>query len=151
KKILSTVSLLAFVISSSGLVLANPRPKKVPAAQTSRLLTQLPDSDAVVLVDSRRFFDDALPKILASKPAILSKITAKVDEIQQRTSIDLRKFDQLAVGVRINKLSQKDFDADPVLIARGTFNPGAMVSMAKLASNGTYREEKIAGHTVSIF
>jgi hypothetical protein len=151
KRILSAVSLFVFAVTSTGWSLAQPGPKKVLGPETSRLLSQLPESDAVVLVDSRRFFDDTLPKVLASKPAILAKITAKVDEIQQRTSIDLRKFDQLAIGAKISKFSEKDFDADPVVIARGTFNPGAMVSMAKIASNGTYREEKIGTHTVSIF
>jgi hypothetical protein len=142
---------MVLFFSSSALVLAKPNPKKSAARQANPLLLQLPESDAVALIDSRRFFDDALPKILASKPAILSKITTQLDEIQQKTSIDLRKFDHLAIGVKIAKLSGKDFDCDPVLLARGTFSAGALVGIAKLASNGTYREEKVGGHTIYIF
>jgi hypothetical protein len=150
-KILSALSLVAILLSSTSLTLANPRPKKVPAKQVNPLLQRLPESDAVALIDSRRFFDDALPKILAAKQPLLAEINAKLDEIQQKTSIDLRKFDHLAVGVKIAKVSTNNFDCDPVVIARGTFNAGALVGLAKLASNGTYREEKAGEHTIYIF
>jgi hypothetical protein len=148
-RILSTISLLILALVTAGSSVVGTR--EVSARQANRLLSLLPESDAVALIDSRRFFDDALPKALASKPTILSEITAKLDEIQQRSTIDLRKFDQIAVGLKITKLNEKDFDSDPVLIARGNFGPGALIGMAKIGSNGTYREEKIGERTIYIF
>jgi hypothetical protein len=150
-RILSALSLIVLLFSSTGAVLSKPGPKRSPARQTNPLLLQLPESDSVALIDSRRFFDDALPKLLATKQSILTKIIGELDEIQRRTSIDLRKFDHLALGVNIVKVSPKDFGCDPVLLARGTFNAGALVGVTKLAADGTYREEKLSGHTIYIF
>ena len=148
-KIFSTLTLLAMLFASVGFTLAGPN-RSLPA-QTNPLLLQLPESDGVALIDSRRFFDTALPSILASKPTMLRDINAKLDEIQQKTSIDLRKFDHLAVGVKITSLAGKDFDCDPVVLARGSYNSGALVGLAKLPSNAAYREEKMGEHTVYIF
>jgi hypothetical protein len=76
---------------------------------------------------------------------------AKIAEMEATTGIDLKKFDQLAVGVAIKKVSAKEFDYEPVALANGDINSGALISVAKLASKGTYREEKIGDKTVYIF
>ncbi|HEY2865494.1 MAG TPA: hypothetical protein VGJ02_00255 [Pyrinomonadaceae bacterium] len=149
-RVLSAVTLLLLLLNATGLTFAVPN-ENARRAQTDPLLRLLPDSDAVALIDSRRFFDTALPSILATKPAMLADINAKLDEIQQKTSIDLRKFDRLAVGLKLNKTADNSFDCDPVVLARGTYNSGALVGIAKLASKGTYREEKLGEHTLYIF
>src|SRR3982751_6206021 len=46
-------------------------------AQVSQLVGLLPASDGVVTLDAKRFFGDALPRLLAAKPAVLSEITGK--------------------------------------------------------------------------
>lgn len=147
-RVLSTVALLLLLLNATGLTFAVPNKSR---AQTDPLLRLLPDSDAVALIDSRRFFDTALPSILASKPAMLADINAKLDEVQQKTSIDLRRFDRLAVGLKMNKTADNSFDYDPVVLARGSYNSGALVGIAKLASKGTYREEKLGEHILYIF
>lgn len=150
-KVLSAVSLLFLVLNSVGFVVAGTPRKKGKTGQTNRLVAQLPDSDAVAVLDARRFFDDALPKLLASRQPILNEITAKLDQIQRHIGIDLRRFDQLAIGLKINQIAENQFDCDPVLIARGTYSAGALVSVARLASNGAYREEKIGERSIYIF
>ena len=147
-RVLSAVTLLLLLLNATGLTFAVPNKSR---AQTDPLLRLLPDSDAVALIDSRRFFDTALPSILASKPAMLADINAKLDEIQQKTSIDLRRFDRLALGLKMNKTADNSFDCDPVVLARGSYNSGALVGIAKLASKGTYREEKLGERTLYIF
>lgn len=149
-RVLSAVTLLLLLLNATGFALAGPD-RTAPRAQTDPLLRLLPESDAVALIDSRRLFDTALPTVLASKPALLSSINAKLDEVQQKTSIDLRKFDRLAVGVKITDGADKNFDLAPVVLARGSYNSGALVGIAKLASSGTYHEDKMGGHTVYIF
>src|SRR5687767_6547480 len=119
--------------------------------QASRLIALLPASDAVALIDSKRFFNEALPRVLAANQPMLGEITAKLNEMETRTGIDLRKFDQVAVGAAIKQIGPKNFDTEPVAIASGDINAGALIAVARLASNGTYREEKIAGKTVYVF
>jgi len=147
-RVLSAVTLLLLLLNATGLTFAVPNKSR---PQTDPLLRLLPESDAVALIDSRRFFDTALPGILASKPAMLADINAKLDEIQQKTSIDLRRFDRLALGLKMNKTADNSFDCDPVVLARGSYNSGALVGIAKLASKGTYREEKSGERTLYIF
>lgn len=139
------VIVFAFTGSALGQKGAAAPPKSV------RLAKMLPDSDAVVVVDVKRMFANALPQILAGNQPMLSAIVAHADEIKNRTGIDLRQFDQIAVGATITKVSEKEVDLIPVVLAQGKYTPASLLSAVKLASNGEYREEKIGGKTVYIF
>ncbi|MGB2753124.1 MAG: hypothetical protein WBC19_13790 [Pyrinomonadaceae bacterium] len=127
------------------------RKNKAKKRQTSRLVTLLPASDGVAVFDAKRFLDDALPRVLSANQPMLGEIMAKINEMENRTGIDLRKFDQVAVGVAFKTISAKETDYEPILIAGGDINAGALVAVAKLASKGTYREEKIGERTVYVF
>jgi len=128
------------------------RSKKAPLpARNGRLVSLLPASDAVVTFDTKKFLTDGLPRVLQANSTILGKVTAGLDEIQTKTGIDLRKFDEVSVGVTITQSEQKKPKLDAVALASGDINAAAMIAVAKLASNGAYREEKIAGRTVYVF
>jgi hypothetical protein len=111
----------------------------------------LPASDAVVTMDAGRFLGEALPGLLAGNQTLLGKVNSSIGEMQSKTGIDLRQFDTVAAGLTIKKQSAKDFDFDPVVVARGQVNSGAIISAAKLAANGKYREEKVGPRTIVIF
>jgi hypothetical protein len=134
-----------------GFSLADTGTKETKARQNNELIGLLPASDAVVSLDAKRFFNDALPKLLSANQPVLAEITAKLDEMQQKTGINLRQFEQVAAGFAMKQVSAKEVDFDPVVIARGTIPAGGLVGVAKLASNGTYREQKIGERTVYIF
>jgi hypothetical protein len=119
--------------------------------QASRLVALLPASDAVAVFDSKRFLGDAMPKVLTANQPLLNEIMSKVAEIETKTGLDIRKFEQAAVGVRYRQVSPTEVDFEPVILASGEINAGALVAAAKLASNGTYREEKIGERTVYVF
>jgi len=138
------------VLLSNIAVFAKPAVANKRAA-SARLVSLLPASDAVAAFDSKRFLGDALPKVLAANQPMLSEIMAKVAEVESRTGIDLRKFDQVAVGATIRPGSGTNFDVQPVAIASGDINAGALISVAKLASKGTYREEKVGERTMYVF
>src|SRR5258706_1201349 len=119
--------------------------------EAMRLVSVLPASDGVAVFDSKRFFNDALPKVLVADPAMLAFITMKLTEAANETGIDLRKFDQVVVGVTMKQVTPEKYDFEPVAIASGDINAGALVAVARLASNGTYRQEKIGEGTVYVF
>jgi len=119
--------------------------------QTSRIVGLLPASDAVITLDAKRALDGALPKIFQANQSMYDEIMAKIAEAETRTGIDFRKFEQVAVGVAYVKRSATETDYEPVAIASGDINAGALIAIAKLASNGTYRTETIGGRTVYIF
>ncbi|MEQ1923900.1 MAG: hypothetical protein ABL952_15450 [Pyrinomonadaceae bacterium] len=148
-----------FAVAAIGVLLLNvavftkpdTRSSAVKKARAAKLVAMLPASDGVVSFDSKRFLTDALPKIMSGNQPMLGEVMAKLNEMETRTGIDLRKFEQVAVGVAFKKVSAKEMDYEPVAIASGDVNAGALVAMARLASNGTYRTEKIGERTVYIF
>ncbi|MEQ1606194.1 MAG: hypothetical protein ABL999_15135 [Pyrinomonadaceae bacterium] len=142
------VVLLLNIIGSAGL---DARTARIKKAEITRLVNLLPASDGVVVFDSKRFVNDALPKILSANQPMLTEVMSKITEMETTTGIDLRKFEQVTVGVAIKVVSPKEYDYEPVALANGDINAGALVAVAKLASKGTYREEKIGDKTVFIF
>ena len=120
-------------------------------AEVTRLVTLLPASDAVAVFEAKRFLNDALPKVLTANQPMLAEIMAKITEMETRTGIDLRKFDQVVVGIGYKQISEKETDFEPVAIANGDIGAGALIAVAKLASNGAYREEKVGDRTVFVF
>ncbi|MEJ7624649.1 MAG: hypothetical protein WKF34_11715 [Pyrinomonadaceae bacterium] len=121
------------------------------AGKASRLVSLLPASDGVVVFDPKRFLNDALPKVLSANQPMLGEVTSKIDEMAAKTGIDLRKFDQVAVGISMKQVGSRGLEAEPVAIASGDINAGALIAVGKLAANGSYREEKIGGKTAYVF
>ncbi len=161
KKFYVSIFALIFVLNSAGATFAQVKKtvsatKKTVSAktaivQTDQLAMLLPTSEAIFNVNMSRLMKEALPQMLITKPQYLEEINGKIDEIKNNIGIDLRQFDQLAVGIAYKTISPKETDFEPVILARGKFNAGAFLGLAKVAAKGQYREEKIGEKTVYIF
>jgi hypothetical protein len=88
---------------------------------------------------------------LANNPARLSEVNANIETFKTRTGLDPRLFDQVALGVRFSYPSEGVTKAQTVALANGAFKPEAMMAAGRVASNGSYREEKYQGKTIYIF
>jgi hypothetical protein len=120
-----------------------------PAAPT--LMSSLPQSDAVAQVKVKQLLSEAMPRILANNPAKLSEVNASMDRFKDRTGLDPRMFQQVALGVRFTYPSEGVTKVQTVALADGTFSAAAMVAAGRVASNGKYREEKYQDKTIYIF
>lgn len=120
-------------------------------AKTPKLVGLLPASDGIAVFDSKRFLNEGLPQVLSANQEWLTKITAKLDEMQSRTGIDPRRFDQAAIGVKFKEVSATEMDYDTVALLSGDVNFGAVIAAAKLASKGSYRTEKVGDKAIHIF
>lgn len=120
-------------------------------ARAARLVAILPASDGVAMIDTRRLFDTALPTALLSNQPLLAKITENISGIRTRTGIDLRSFDQIAVGLTVKQGLTNDLDIDAVAVASGTADLNAIVAAARSAAAGSIREEAMNGRTILIF
>ena len=147
-----TASILVFSFAISAFATVDKRRvvKKVVKAQTNPLVALLPASDAVVTVNGKRFFGEALAKVFASNQKLLGEIFAKVDAIQTKTGVDLRRFDSLVGGVNIIKKAGNDFDFDPVVVARGAVDSAALIEAVKHSANAKIREETINGRSIVV-
>lgn len=119
--------------------------------KAARLVAMLPASDGVAVFDAKRFFDTALPTVLSANQPLLGDITAKIAEIEARTGINLRGFEQIALGITVKSATADKIDVDAVAIASGDVNVAALIEAAKTAAKGTHTEETVAGKTVMIF
>lgn len=139
------------MLNMVGFASADTHDRKTKKRQSNALVALLPASDGVATFDAHRFFNTALPQILSKNQPLLSQVTTHLSDIESKTGIDLGKFDSVVVGLGISKSGAKKCTIDPVAIARGDMSSGALVSIAKLASNGTYREEKYGERTIYVF
>ena len=115
------------------------------------LMSSLPQSDAVAQVKMKQLLSEAMPRILAGSPAKLSEANASIDRFKDRTGLDPRMFQEVALGVRFTYPSEGVTKARTVALANGTFSAAAMVAAGRVASNGKYREEKYQDKTIYIF
>ena len=150
KKIIVALIALAFILSVIIPALADDKANK-NAKQATQLVAVLPDSDGIMSVDVKRLLNEALPQILSANQPMLNGILGKLDEVKAKTGIDLRRFEQVAIGVKAKQIAPSKFEFEPIILARGSYDAGALVAVAKLASKGKYREEKVGSQTIYIF
>jgi hypothetical protein len=114
-------------------------------------MSSLPESDAVAHVKVKQLLSEAMPRILASNPAKLSEVNASIERFKDRTGLNPRMFQQVAIGVRYTYPSEGVTKLQTVALANGSFSANAMVAAGRVASNGKYREEKYQDKTLYIF
>ena len=148
-KIYALSVIAAFVLNAFGLILIG-----APSAQakdSGELVTLLPDSDLIVTLDTQRLMSQSLPQIMSANQPLLAKINQQIDDIKAKTGLDLRQFDLVTVGATAKQKSAGKISFEPLVLARGSFNPRVLVAAVKLASNGKYREEKIGERSIYVF
>lgn len=147
----STTAILLLVLALAPIAVPAFDSKVSRKAPVAPLASLLPASDAVVTFEVDRFFSQALPQILSGNEKLFGEMMSKVDEIRQMTGIDLRQFDEVAVGVSAAGPSPDKADYQPLILARGKFSSDALVAIVKIAGSGRYREEQVGERTIYIF
>ncbi len=142
---------LVFCLGVSLIVFAQRTRTSSTATQAPTLLSSLPPSDAVALINVNRVLDEALPRLLAENPAKLADVTAELARFKSQTGLDPRSFDQIALGLSYKYPKEGITKISTAVLARGTFNAGAMVAAGRLAASGKYVEQKYQGKTIYIF
>jgi hypothetical protein len=129
---------------------SDQQPRRNAAASVKPgILSALPASDAVMLINLQRLLKEAMPRVLDQ--AKLAQANAEIEKFKTQTGVDPRSFDNVAVGMRFSSLASGMTKVSTVALAHGTFNAGAMVAAGRLATNGKYSEEKYNGATIYIF
>ena len=139
---------------TTGLVVevrAQTRNRNAARPAAPNLMSSLPQSDAVAQVKVKQLLNEAMPRMLANNPTKLSEINASIDKFKDRTGLDPRMFQQVALGVRFTYPTEGVTKAQTVALANGSFSAAAMMAAGRVASNGKYREEKYRDKTIYIF
>lgn len=143
KKYLNLLVLIITALLAAG----NPSTAASPANDT---LNYLPPSDAIALVDVRRFLREIVPRVFEGDAAKLAQMNSEIDKFKDRTGVDLRSFDRIVLGMHYTFPSATVTKIENVAIAHGVFDAKALTAAEKLAASGKYREEKYRGRTISI-
>lgn len=148
------LALILLAISSGWLVEARAQTRNRSTAKPAaspNLMASLPESDAVAHVKLKQLLSEAMPRILANSPARLSEVNASIESFKNRTGLDPRMFQQIALGMRFTHPSEGVTKVQTVGLANGSFSAAAMVAAGRVASNGKYREEKHHDKTIYVF
>ena len=150
KRTILNLAVVLVALSASVLTQAQTRSRNTVAPAPS-VMTALPESDAVAHVKVKQLLNEAMPRILANNPAKLAEVNANIDKFKDRTGLDPRMFEQVALGIRYTYPSEGVTKVQTVALANGSFSAAAMVAAGRIATNGKYREEKYHDKTVYIF
>jgi rRNA maturation endonuclease Nob1 len=150
KRTILNLAVVLVALSASVLIQAQTRARNT-AAPVPSVMTALPESDAVAHVKVKQLLNEAMPRILANNPAKLAEVNANIDKFKDRTGLDPRMFEQVALGIRYTYPSEGVTKVQTVALANGSFSAAAMVAAGRIATNGKYREEKYHDKTVYIF
>ncbi len=150
-RILAVSCLFVLVLNLAGSAVGDVRSGRSAPAQAKQLAALLPAVDGIVTIDAKRFFSAALPKLLAANSKLMGDVTRGIDDMKADTGVDIRQFDSIAAGFTAKKMAAKDYDIDPVIIARGQLNTESLIASAKTASKGRFREEKAGDRIIYIF
>ncbi len=147
-RIIAALTLGMMVLGLGGSTFADTKAKK---ASMNQLVSLLPASDGVATFDVKRFFGNALPQVLSGNQTFLAKVMGEIESIRTKIGIDVRQFDEAAVGVSTRQIAAKKYDIDPVVIARGQMTSASLISAAKAAAKGKHREERFGERVIYIF
>lgn len=147
------LAILLLAISSIMLIegQAQTRRRNNAPPAASGLMASLPESDAVVQIKVNQLLNEAMPRIFSGNPGKFSEVNASIDRFKERTGLDPRMFQQVALGIRFTYPAEGVTKFQTVGLANGTFSSAAMVAAGRVASNGKYREEKHGDKTIYIF
>ena len=143
-----TLALFSLLVSEAGA--QRPRAPR-PRATAPNVLSQLPESDAVISVDVRRLLNEAIAGVFAGNPAKLAQVNNQIDKFKSQTGVDARSFDRLAVGMRYTYPSPGVTKVESIALARGTFNNAPLAAAGRAAASGKFREQKYKGATILVF
>ncbi|HEX7175829.1 MAG TPA: hypothetical protein VF240_11270 [Pyrinomonadaceae bacterium] len=117
------------------------------SAQGARdLLTNFPDSQFVMYVNSQRIFNEALPRVVPQ--AKLDKMFA---DALREAKFDMRSIHFVAVGARFKEPMSLKTPPEFIFMLKGDFNADGLLSMARLALNESGTSENYKGRTLTIF
>jgi hypothetical protein len=149
RKVVAAVAVSLLVLNIVGAFIAMGQVENSRAASANPLVSMLPASDVVVVGDGKRFFTEA-PKLLAANQKVLGELLSKLDLVQAKTGVDLRKFETFAAGASVTKSEAPGYKISPVVIARGSADSAVLIEAAKKAAEGKAKQETVAGRTMYV-
>lgn len=117
-------------------------------AQTARdILTNFPDSQVVVYVNTQRILAEAAPRVVPQK-----KLDEAFEKMKREAmGFDVRSVHHVAAGVRFRGEPKPGAMPEFIVLVRGDFNAEALLSLVRMAMPEQMTEETYGSRTINIF
>jgi hypothetical protein len=119
-----------------------------PAQAQTGSLQDFPESDVLISLNARRLLTEALPRILPEAEA--AKMRASFNDLKGKTGIDVTGIDNAIIALRFKRGANGQPVPEMFLNLRGSFNASALVSAARMALQGKFRDEKVGTKTLTV-
>lgn len=119
----------------------------VAPTRAESVLSFLPQSDTVVLVDMNRLYNSVIFQMARDNPKF-AKEMSEIESMAGTFGIDISKLEYLAVGV--TPKSGKPGDFDPTFVLSGAFNQEQLVTGLKNKAEGKIGTETYGSDTLYV-
>lgn len=137
-------------VNNSAPLMSNA-PVTSPAPQAViNSLSNLPEADGLLYINAQRILNEVLPKFLPPKD--LEGLRKGFEEAKQSAGIDPSKIDYFVLAVRFRKpTGDLNFQLPEFLaVSSGDFSADALMTLARMASQGKLRDETYGGKTMGL-
>lgn len=138
---------VSFISTLGGPALAQ---QAIGTSKGDELAKLLPASEIVILIESSKILREKLPQVLSDKQILLAKINSEIDKTKSRTGLDLRDFENAAIGLKKIELKNKTgFEWAALFQGKSNISSKLPILMAK--RKGTRHDDiKIGNRTIYI-
>lgn len=116
-------------------------------ARAQSTVANLPESDAVVAINTRRIVTETLPRLLTTEQmAVVQSALAKAKQV---AGFDVASLDSAVIGLRLNRGAALSAPS-MLLVMHGSFNADALVSLLKIGLKDKTHDEKYGAKTLTL-
>jgi hypothetical protein len=119
-------------------------------AQSASSLSNLPEADTLIYVNTQRILNEAAPRLLSEKQ--LADMRKGFSDAKQFAGVDPSKVEYLIIALRSRRPAADLSFVPPEIMAvtSGDFSAESLIGLARAASDGKLRDEKYGTKTISL-
>ncbi|HEY5885396.1 MAG TPA: hypothetical protein VIT88_11950 [Pyrinomonadaceae bacterium] len=133
---------------------ANPQPAVISSAPAPQnviaFLSNLPEADLLFFINPQRILNEVLPKVMPAKD--VEDMRKGFEMAKQMAGVDPTKVDYIVLAVRVKKpTGDLNFQPPEIMaVASGDFSSDALMTLARMASQGKLRDERYGSKTLGL-
>ena len=113
-------------------------------------LSSLPEADLLFFINPQRILNEVVPKVMPAKD--VEEMRKGFEMAKQMAGVDPTKVDYIVLAVRVKKpTGDLNFQPPEIMaVASGDFSSDALMTLARMASQGKLRDEKYGNKTLGL-
>ena len=116
-------------------------------------LSSLPTSDIVSFANVQRILVEIVPRVMMKDPATLLKMTTALNDVYEKTGINLLSIDRVAAGLQFIGPANHQMKKENLgisIIVHGDFDADKLIAFLKKETNNKGSQESYGGKTIHI-